>query len=77
MVILHSGRQYWIEPLKIAILILAFLALVASIVDGIPAIIVAVLLCILDSILHPFPIFAEVVGEGGDEPTDEDLDGPV
>ncbi len=65
-----NSKTYWIEPEKIALYVLGLLALTASIWDGIPAIIVALLIFILDELKHPFPVFTEV--EEG-PPNDNDI----
>lgn len=70
MLIQIGKDTYWIEPFKVALQLLALIALVASMWDGIPAVIVAVLIYILDELKHPYPVFAKV--EEGDEPPNED-----
>lgn len=73
MIIKMDKANYWIEPLKLVLNGLALLALIASIWDGIPAIIVALLIFIIDELKHPFPIFAKVIEEN-EPPNDVDLD---
>ena len=65
-----NSKTYWIEPMKVALNVLAFTALAASVWDGTPAIVVALLIFILDELKHPFPIFTEV--EEG-PPSDDDI----
>lgn len=65
-----KDKTYWIEPMQVALNILGLIVLIASIFDGIPAIIVAMLIFILDELKHPYPILTEV--EEG-PPSDDDI----
>jgi len=55
-----NNKTYWIEPMKVGLYVLGLTALVASLWDGIPAIVVALLIFILDELKHPYPIMTEV-----------------